>query len=197
MMNEKIVIIACSIFKYEIEYLKDRGKINYPIVYLNSMLHMNPQKLQKLLDGKVADYSKSKIILLFGDCHAKMIDYDMFPNIVRTPGINCCEIILGSDKYKKLRHERAFMLLPEWSERWKEAFIKDMGFKTPKMAQPFMREMHNKIVYIETGIHPLKDNRLTEIADFLGLPVEIELVTLDELEKVVLKLIKQQENCDE
>ena len=102
-METNIIIIACSIFKTELEHLKKDKKINSPIIYLNSMLHMYPKQLQEILDEKIQENSHLKIVLVFGDCHARMIDYGENKNIVRTPGINCCEIFLGSDNYKKVR----------------------------------------------------------------------------------------------
>lgn len=190
-MQQNLVIIACSIFRYELEKMVKEGKINVPIVYLNSMLHMHPKQLQTLLDAKIEEYKNFRIILLYGDCHARMIDYEEKTNIVRTPGINCCEIILGKANYRKIRNDGAFILLPEWSERWKEVFIDSMGFKTSKAIKPFMAEMHNKLIYIDTGLveknHPL----FNEISDFLGLPLEIYPSTTIELETVIQSLIEQ------
>jgi hypothetical protein len=188
-MPKNLVIIACSIFRYELESLQQKGKIKVPVVYLNSMLHMYPEKLQILLDAKIEQYQNFRIILLFGDCHARMIDYEKNPNIRRSPGINCCEIILGNEKYRKLRDEGAFILLPEWAERWKEAFVDYMGFKTSKAIRPFMGEMHKKLTYIDTGFQKKNDVLFQEISDFLGLPIEVYPSTIDELEKVIDRLI--------
>lgn len=190
-MQENLVIIACSIFKYELEHLVKEGKINIPIVYLNSMLHMYPKQLQKLLDAKIEEYKNFRIILMYGDCHARMVDYEENPNIVRSPGINCCEIFLGNKKYRKIRDDGAFILLPEWADRWKEAFIDYMGFKTSKSIKPFMAEMHKKIVYVDTGFQEKNSPLFNEISDFLGLPLEIYSSSIDELEKVVKRLISE------
>jgi len=193
-MPTNLVIIACSIFRYELESLQQKGKINVPVVYLNSMLHMYPEKLQILLDAKIEKYKNFRIILLYGDCHARMVDYEKNPNIRRTPGINYCEIILGNEKYKKIRNDGAFILLPEWTERWKEAFIDYMGFKTSKSIRPFMSEMHKKITYIDTGFQKKNEPLFEEISDFLGLPLEIYSSSIDELEKVIDRLIEESTN---
>jgi hypothetical protein len=190
-MKQNLVILACSIFKYELEQLVKEGKITVPIVYLNSMLHMHPKQLQTLLDAKIEEYKNFRIILIFGDCHARMIDYEENTNIVRTPGINCCEILLGKQKYRKIRKDGAFILLPEWSERWKEVFIDSMGFKTSKAIKPFMAEMHEKIVYVDNGLVEKNNPLLSEISDFLGLPLEIYPSTTTELETVIKSLIEQ------
>ncbi len=190
-MPTNLVIIACSIFKYELEHLKSKGKINIPIIYLNSMLHMYPKELQELLDMKIEEFNKFKIILVFGDCHARMVDYEKNTNITRTPGINCCEIFLGSEKYKKVRREGAFILLPEWADRWKEAFIEYMGFKTSKPAREFMNDMHKKLVYVDTGFQETNNEQLKEISEFLGLPIEIYKTSIGELENTIVQLMAE------
>lgn len=188
-MPENIVIIACSVFKTELEFLKNSGKITVPIIYLNSMLHMYPEKLQELLDKKIKENCNFKIVLVYGDCHARMIDYEKNPNIVRTPGINCCEIFLGTETYRKIRKDGAFVLLPEWANRWKEVFIEYMGFKNSASATLFMNDMHKKILYIDTGFTEINNPLLKEITGFLGLPLEIHSSSVYELEKTVLQLI--------
>lgn len=190
-MHPNLVIISCSIFRYELEHLQQAGKLDIPVVYLNSMLHMQPKELQILLDAKIDEYRNFKIILLYGDCHARMVDYEKNPNIVRSTGINCCEIMLGSAKYRKIRKEGAFILLPEWADRWKEAFVDYMGFKTSKAIKPFMNEMHKKLVYVDTGFQEKNKALLDEISDFLGLPLEIYEGSINELEKVINQLIIQ------
>jgi len=192
-MPHNTVIIACSIFKYELEQLEKEGSLPVPVVYLNSMLHMYPEQLQKLLDAKIDEHRNFRIILLYGDCHARMVDYENNPNIVRTPGINCCEIILGHEKYCKLRSDGAFILLPEWADRWKEAFVDYMGFKTAKSIKPFMKEMHKKLVYLNTGLKESNLPLLDEISVYLGLPLEIYPSSMEELKRVVHQLISDSE----
>lgn len=190
-MPSNIIIIACSIFKSELEHLKNSGAIDVPIVYLNSMLHMYPQQLKEDLDSKIKENSHLKIVLVFGDCHARMVDYAQNKNIVRTEGINCCEIFLGSSDYRKIRHEGAFILLPEWAERWKEVFVDYMGFKNSKSTKQFMTDMHKKLIYVDTGYTKINKPLLEEIAEYVGLPLEIHTSSIVELEKKLIKLIHQ------
>lgn len=190
-MPSNIIIIACSIFKSELEHLKNSGAIDVPIVYLNSMLHMYPQQLKEDLDSKIKENSHLKIVLVFGDCHARMVDYEQNKNIVRTEGINCCEIFLGSSDYRKIRHEGAFILLPEWAERWKEVFVDYMGFKNSKSTKQFMTDMHKKLIYVDTGYVQINQPLLEEIAEYVGLPLEIYRSSIFELEKQLVELIHQ------
>ena len=55
-MNEplsNIVCIACSIFKNELSTLAKRGDIPFPVRYLNSILHMNPEILHDELARRI------------------------------------------------------------------------------------------------------------------------------------------------
>jgi len=162
-MSTNTIIISCSIFKNEIEHLKSEGKIKVPVIYVNSMLHMVPKELQAVLDDKIEEFKTYKIILAFGDCHARMIDYEKYPNVSRTQGINCGEIFLGSENYKKIRKEGAFILLPEWTERWKEVFMDYMGFRKRSELKAFMTDMHRKLTYVDTGFEEPNMEKLNEI----------------------------------
>ena len=74
--EENIVCITCSIFKREIESLQEKGLLNYPVLYLNSMLHMKPEQLRRQLTGKVDEELEQgkRVILIYGDCQSQMID---------------------------------------------------------------------------------------------------------------------------
>ncbi len=175
------VIIACSVFKYELDFLLESKLIAEQVIYLDSMLHMHPERLKSKLDSVIKENKTKQIILLFGDCHAKMINYDENKNIKRTSGINCCEILLGTPEYKKIRKEKAFILLPEWAIRWREVFDDYMGFKNKESATMFMQDMHEKLVYLDSNLHEIDHSLLNEISEYTGLPVEITSCKLNNL----------------
>lgn len=193
-MQNELVVLACSIFKYELEHLKSTNNYDIQIVYLDSMLHMKPQQLQETLDAKISEYRNSRIVLLYGDCHARMIDYESNPYIIRSQGINCCEILLGYDDYNKLRNDGAFILLPEWSVRWKEVFIDYLGFGNAKSTSLFMNDMHKKLVYVNTGFQEINQPLLDEVSEYFGLPLEILDASVSVLRKSLDELIDIQRN---
>jgi len=190
-MPDSNIIIACSIFKYYLEHLIKKDSINIPIVYVDSMLHMHPDKLEAELDKELEKYKDRNIMLVFGDCHSRMIDYEERNNVFRTQGVNCCEICLGHKHYNKLRREKAFILFPEWLVRWKEIFNTYFQFKDSKSASQFMNEMHEKIVFINNGLQNVNSDLLTDISNYLGLPLEIIDCSCKEFETVLNSLIKK------
>ncbi len=191
--GKEIKIIACSVYKKELELLQKSGKLNYKIEYLDSMMHMYPEKLEQLLDKVIQANKKGKIVLLYGDCHARMLE-QLNENVIKVRGINCCDAILGSERYQELRRKGAFVLIHEWMVRWEEVFKKELGLNTKQLAQQFMREMHKEIVYLDTGADDIPVETIKKISDYTGLPFSIEKCSLNEFENAVLVAIKEAKN---
>lgn len=176
--------ISCSIFRKEIEALQASGQLDLPVEFLTSMLHMVPVKLEARLQealgsARVQDPDRD-MVMAYGDCCGHMDTFESEPRTARTEGINCCEIILGRETYRKLRKEGAFFLMPEWALSWKQIFVGQLGLLGP-CAKTFMQEMHSRMIYLDTGLVPIPHAALVEASEFLGLPVEILPVSLDPL----------------
>lgn len=176
--------ISCSIFRKELEALQASGQLDLPVEYLNSMLHMVPEKLEARLHEALEAARRRApgrdLVLAYGDCCGHMEDFETGPGSSRTEGINCCEILLGHETYRKLRREGAFFLMPEWAHAWRQIFVGQLGLLGP-CAKAFMQEMHSRLIYLDTGIQPIPHEELAQASEFMGLPVEILPVSLDPL----------------
>jgi hypothetical protein len=168
--SPKIICLACSVLKREIELLYEKGEINVEPFFLDSTLHVKPEVLHQQMVESLDHYLSTgvRIILVYGDCHAYMIDLEQNDRIIRTPGINCCEILLGHDEYRKLRTERAFLIMPEWAHRWKDVFHQTLGVSN-KLLPDLMSNLHSKLIYLDTGIIEVPQDCLTEFAEACGL----------------------------
>lgn len=186
MKNNKPILVSCGIFKDEIEALEKRKLIDVEHVFLDSMLHMHPEKLRKKLDSVINENTpEKKVILLYGECHMYFDSYDNLPQVEKVDGKNCVEIILGAEKKKKLFKEGAFFLMPEWLEKWKIIFEKELRF-SQDISKKLMSEAHKKLVYIDTGCIPVNMPEIRKMSEYLELPYEIEKVDLS----ILLKNIK-------
>nr|WP_320194279.1 DUF1638 domain-containing protein [uncultured Desulfobacter sp.] len=169
--TKKITVLACSIFRREIEALIDTGELIVDAHYINSMMHMRPEKLSTVLDAATKRMTQDgkKIVLMFGECHNRMDKYHSRIDVQRVKGCNCVEIILGKERYATLLKEGAFFLMPEWIGRWKEIFNDELGLKGD-IGKEFMQEMHKFFLYVDTGLAPVPEQTLNEISQTLGLP---------------------------
>jgi hypothetical protein len=176
--------IACSIFRKEIEALRASGRFDLPVEFLDSMLHMVPARLearlQEALGATRTGAPGRAVVLAYGDCCGHMDTFGGQPGTARTAGINCCEIVLGRETYRRLRKEGAFFFMPEWALSWRQVFVGQLGLLGPT-ARSFMQEMHSRMIYLDTGLVPIPHAELEEASAFLGLPIEILSVALDPL----------------
>jgi hypothetical protein len=191
MTDKKITCLACGVFRMEIEALARQGKLDCNIITLDSMLHMNPARLGQEM-GRVMEVApENRFLVLYGDCHPHMHEMQSMENVSRVTGINCCEILLGKEVYRKLQKEQAFIFLPEWTLRWKEVFAHELGFENHEVAQSFMKEHQKRLVYVDTGVMPVPDETLQEISGFFGMPVETVHIYLDNLLQGINKALEK------
>ncbi len=188
--SKERVIISCSIFKKELEYILAKDNLDIKIEFVNSMLHMKPMALENAIDSKIEKLNEEDITIVLGECHNNTDKYKNIKNIHKIPGINCMEIVLGSENYKKFSREGAFFLLPEWVTRWKEVFNIELGLND-KIAKPFMREMHKYLCYIDTGFYDVPVDQLNEISEYVGLPYVIFKTDLGNLENAIKRTIDE------
>lgn len=189
--------LACSILRREIEALQASLGSKLEVRYLGSMLHMTPELLDRQLAAILAAERATgrAVVLAYGDCCPRMLDYQDAPGTARTEGINCCELILGRDRYHALRKEGVFFLMPEWALRWRHIFEEELGL-TPANARNLMGEMHRRLVYLDTGLVPVPTEALEQAAEYTGLPWSVLPVDLEPLRTRLLASLAQVEPHD-
>lgn len=185
MADRHAVCLACGVFARELAALARQGRLDCPVVTLESMLHMRPANLERELRQVIADAPEERFLLVYGDCHPRMHEMQSGERVSRVAGINCCDILLGHQAYRKLQKEQAFIFLPEWTLRWREVFARELGFDKQELARSFMKEYRKKLVYVDTGVLPVPDAALREISEFFALPVEVLPITLDNLQQAI------------
>lgn len=195
-ISQSVTCLACGVFKKELEFLAKQGLIDLKVKSLDSMLHMEPCKLGVTLEAITSKHPEEKFVLLYGDCQPRMHEMAGRETVSKVGGINCCEILLGKEAYRKLQRERAFIFLPEWAVRWREIFTKELGFNKPENAKEFMKENLSKLVYLDTGIDPVPEDLLTEIKEFFDMPMQVLPISLDVLKNGIEESLEKF-NCDD
>ena len=184
--RHNIVMVCCSVLKTEIKLLCKEKWPDHDFRFLNSMLHMTPEILGPLLKS-VVDEERSKgnkVIIVYGDCCQQMASIENQQGVARTLGNNCCDLILGREEYRRMSREGAFFMMPEWTQRWKEVFMKHLGM-TPENTTNFMQEMHHELIYLNTGVVQIPEKELMECSKYCGLPYEIRQVSLMHLKGAI------------
>jgi hypothetical protein len=141
------------------------------------MLHLNPTKLDLLLLKELTKHKGEPIALVYGDCCPSMLAYSQRDNIERPEVRNCCEMILGRERYKHHLREGAFFLMPEWVRKWRSIFLSYMKLNK-NVAVDMMQHLHRYFLYLDTGIAPIPRQTLDEISDHFELPWRLEEVDI-------------------
>ncbi len=175
----RVICISCSVFCKELNMLQ--GELDLECHCLDSDLHLRPRELQERMTPLVESArEQSQVLLIYGDCHPYMTELER-PGVVRTRGVNCAEIILGKNRYRELVRAGAFFILPEWALRWREIFAICPGFDMAEI----IRDMHSKLVYLDTGTSPVPHQELQACSQWCGIPYEVLSVSLDNFLNVV------------
>jgi hypothetical protein len=184
--HPEVVVVCCGVLQTEVESLVQAHWPEQKLKFLPSMMHMHPEQLGSSLQPLLDDELKMgrRVVLIYGDCCPRMATLEAVPGVARTRGKNCCELLLGPEEYRRLSHEGTFFLIPEWARRWKEVFAKELGLNRANAAG-LMQEMHNKLVYLDTGLAPVPEGTLAECAEYCGLPYEVRPVSLDLLHTAI------------
>lgn len=183
---QTVTLLCCGVLAAEI---KSMHSVRWPqtrLRVLDSMLHMKPENLAQRLAG-IVDEEQSQarnVLLVYGDCCGLMAGLEARPGVARTRCNNCCELVLGRQEYRRLSHEGAFFLFPEWTRRWHHVFTTELGLNSANAAG-LMRDMHRKLVYLDTGVAPVPSDALEACARHCGLPFEVRPVALDFLRDAV------------
>jgi hypothetical protein len=188
MMTTHTHWICCGVLQAEVNALFRRGQITGTVTYLDSILHMLPCKLEdtlKSLLGKTS-HEATKLILIYGDCCPHMFEMARTRGVHRVDAINCAQLLVGRPRYRELMAEGAFLMLPEWAQRWKEIFRDELGLSR-EIASDLMSENRGELVYLDTALVPIPRATLEECSRYMGLPLRIDTLGLDTLLTSLLK----------
>jgi uroporphyrinogen decarboxylase len=178
--------LSCGVLGEELKQIMSEGRIRGELRFLDSMLHIEPKRLNEVMSDVLEHESRRPVVIVYGDCCPGMCHFEKTGCSVRTNAINCVQLLLGRKRYRELMRERAFMLLPEWTLRWREIFMNELGLNQT-VAVDFMREHRSCLVYLDTGRMPVPREHLDACAAYTGLEWRVEPVGLEPLTSYLIE----------
>lgn len=187
-----IALLVCSVFAAEVESLRKTHWPELSVRVESSMLHVCPGRLGGRLEADVVRELRQgrKVLLVYGDCYNGMAALVATPGVARVRGANCADLLLGRERYRRLLDEGAYFLLPEWARRGARFFEHELGLNREN-ATGLMRDLHQKIIYLDTGMTPVPERELQQVADYCGLPWETLPVALDFLQAAIADALRR------
>ena len=186
-------IIACAIFKPALENL--RLVKRYPdlrLTYLPSNLHLRPQELQDCLLKKItsAQRRNERVICLYGDCFPGIDDFCEQYGVIKVPGHYCYEMLLGSERFRQLINEMTGTYFAEKDLilNFEEYCVRPLELHDEEMRR-YCFGQYRRLLYVRQPSDPNLVPRAGEVAEFLGLPLDISDVDYSHLEKNLIELL--------
>jgi hypothetical protein len=190
--DDKQCIIACPIFRKELESVLAELNLSPRISYMHYTIHNNPLKMDEELQDGVDRASKTggKVRFLVGK-HCK--GTRAIQEVVEDCGgkipqaRNCIDMLIGSELTNKLQKNRTSLMTPAWVKMINRS-IRD-GQWTVTDARVNLG-WYNKILILDTGVEQLSDEQIMEFYDLTQVEIEILPVKLDHFQKLLQDLLQ-------
>jgi len=186
-------ILACRVFKPALEHL--RLESEYPdvsLTYLTPNLHLRPRDLSKYLRREIttAERENERVICLYGDCFPGIGNYCRRHGVTKVQGPNCWEMFLGSERFNRLLEENAgtYFLERELIFNFREYCIEPLELYDEEMREQCFKHYH-RLLYVRQPSDPDLLTEANEIAEFLGLSLEVQDADYSHLEERLTGLL--------
>lgn len=191
MHRPRPIVVACGVLAEELSSIRDGALEDAELAFVDSMLHMSPARLGDRLGALLDGFAGRPVAIAYGDCCPNMRELEALPGRARTPCLNCCELALGSARFRELRKRGSFFFLPEWAGRWSEIFAFELGLRERSLARSLMRDTMRELVYLDTGVRAVPKELLGTIAEYFGMPLSVERTGVDALAASVRSTIRR------
>ena len=187
-------IIACAVFMPVIEHLKLQKKYpNTHLTYLPARLHLKPAELKKRLQREVsrAKAKGERIICLYGECFPGIADFCKQHRITKVPGSYCYEMLLGSNRFKKLVDETTgtYFLEEGLIINFEDCCAQPLELQDEEMRRQCF-EHYKRLLYIRQPADPDLIPRASELAQFLGLSLEVQDADYSHIDRTLTELLE-------
>ncbi|MEL7654987.1 MAG: DUF1638 domain-containing protein [Bacillota bacterium] len=168
------VILACEILEDEIKKAIEESNNKDSIIWIDSSLHMFPQKLHVKLQEEIDRLDRQgnvkNILFTFGYCGNSILGLKSLKSNLIIPQVNdCIEMFLHSNQNKnKIRCQGCYFLTKGWLKSEYsivnefERYIEKYGIKRTKRIMDIMLAHYQYLTLINTGAYPM--DQYTEIA---------------------------------
>ena len=192
--TENIIrIIACAVFEPAIDYLQLEKR--YPdlrMTYLPSDLHLRPQELENRLLKEITSAQKrnERVICLYGDCFPDIDDFCQQHGTIKVPGHYCYEMLLGSEHFSQLINEMSGTYFAEKDLllNFEEYCVRPLELRDEEMKK-YCFGQYQRLLYLRQPSDPNLVPRAGEVAEFLGLSLDISDTDYSYLEKSLIELL--------
>lgn len=191
-----LALLVCGALAREALEIATRHGWDADLFIVPALDHLSPKKIAEDVGRELEEVAPryERVVVAYGDCGTNgVLDRQLAKHgAVRTAGPHCYEMYGGSELASESGERIGTFFLTDWLIRnWERAVVEGLGIGR----FPFLKERY--FDHITDALHlrqtpdPSLEGKAREIADSLGVPLEIRDVGLGDLERRLIGLVDQ------
>lgn len=180
----RYLIIACETLKDELNLAIEQTNCNYPVVWVDSEYHMDPNLLRTKLQEEINKVKDTENILLaYGCCGNAVIGLKASTaDLIFPKTDDCISMVLCRPNQKFERKKATYFLTKGWIESSKGIMkeymnaLKRYGEKRTKRIFQIMLKHYKHLMLIDTGAYNVNEyvEKASQIANITNLELFVE-----------------------
>ena len=190
--------VICGALGPEVKDIVDRRGWDVDIYGLSAMLHLYPKRIVEELGVKLRALRPryEKLVVVYGDCGTGGRLEPLLNEVgaARVRGPHCYEMLAGEELFQQVSDDKpGTFFLTDWLVRnFDRAVVRGLGLDRDPELKSMIFGNYEALLYLRQVPNPRLAVKAREIAEYLGLPLEINDVGLGELEERLAELV-----CDD
>lgn len=191
-----LALVVCGALAREVREIAARHGWDADLYPIPALDHLSPRKIVEDVERELAslDGRYEKVVVVYGDCGTFGALDQVLERFgaVRTAGPHCYEMFGGEQLAAEADRRLSTFFLTDWLVRnWERAVVEGLGIGR----FPFLRNTYfdhiTDVLYLRQSPEPSLEAKAREIAEFLGVPLEIRDVGLGDLERRLVELVDE------
>jgi len=171
-------LVVCGALVRPVQEIVRTREWEVDVYALPAEHHLSPGRLAAAVDAKLTELDGlyDRMVVVYGDCGTggRLDDVLARHGAVRPVGLHCYEL-LGGDEFSRISRERpGTYFLTSWMVRtFRRTILPSLGLDVDPDLIPAYFGNYTHVVYLRQYPDADLDRRAAEIADLLGLSLEI------------------------
>lgn len=192
--SPRVTVVACGVFKPALKVLESRLRVpRLKLKFLPSSLHLQPAKLQEEFISALneAESKRGDVVCLYGDCFAGIKDCCIERRACKVPGTHCYEMLLGTERFRKLIDEHAgtYFLEGDLIRDFEKCCAIPLELHD-EVIRKMLFKHYKRLVYVRQPVDGDLVARAERLARFLELTLQVEDADYSHLERELCKIVK-------
>ena len=192
---KKMALLICGALGKEVKAIVDGHGWEVDVYGVPAMHHFYPKKIVEAVDRRLAELAPryGQVVVVYGDCGtAGALDPILARyGAVQLRGPHCYEMFAGADFDRIVDERPATFFLTDWLVRnFERAVVRGLGIdRYPELKAEYFRN-YTDLLYLAQFPDERLLGKAREIAEYLGLPLEVRPTGLGALETRIAELVE-------